>query len=648
MIKDYGFIKVGAAAPKLKISDTIYNLEEIKKVIERAESEGVSILTFPELSMTSYTCGDLFGQDTLIKYCEDSVIDLCNFSKGRDILFFIGVPVKAGHFLFNCAAAVHDGKILGIIPKTYIPNYGEFYEKRWFSSAVCSSFSEVEYAGQKVPFGTGILFENREMPDLCIGAEICEDLWSPVPPSSFSAISGATVIVNLSASNELVNKAAYRIDLVSQQSARLIGAYIYSSSGVYESTTDLVFSGHLIIAENGAVLKQSERFGRESEIITAEIDIQRLSAERRKNLTFRDTVCQHSREMRKVPFSQKQIGCDSLDRYIDPYPFVPSNENTRDLRCREIFSIQVAGLAKRLQHTGIQKAVVGVSGGLDSTLALLVMIKTFDVLNLPRENIYTITMPGFGTTDRTYNNTVNLCRELKSNLKEIKIVDSVLQHFSDIGHDPEIFDVTYENAQARERTQILMDIANKIGGIVVGTGDLSEIALGWSTYNGDHMSMYAVNCSVPKTLVRSLVHWVAENEVDKNTRVILSDILDTPVSPELLPADRSGNISQKTEDIIGPYELHDFFLYHMMRYGAPPKKIAFLAGCAFAEKYSMQEIYKWLKYFYKRFFSMQFKRSCIPDGPKVGTISLSPRGDWRMPSDAVSAIWLKELDEMQQ
>lgn len=645
MIKEYGFVKVGAATPKLRVADPVYNIEEIKKTIIEAEEMGVSVLVFPELCITAYTCGDLFGQRKLLKAAEEAVQELCRFSTGRDILLFIGIPVSEGQYLFNCAAAVKDGVILGIVPKTYIPNYNEFYERRWFSPADAVGNGEVIYCGQKIPFGTDIVFQDADMPELCIGAEICEDLWSPVPPSSYSVLSGATMIVNLSASNELVNKAAYRTELVRQQSARLVAAYIYSSSGVYESSTDLVFSGHSLIAENGALLEQSKRFRRESSFITSEIDVHRLASERRRNLTFRDTMNIMDTPIRRIYFTQRNIRCEDLSRRVNPQPFVPSDISTRNERCEEIFNIQVAGLAKRIEHIGCKRAVIGVSGGLDSTLALLVTLKTFDTLNIPRENIHTITMPGFGTTDRTYNNTVKLCRAMDTNLKEISIVDAALLHFKDIGHDPSILDVTYENVQARERMQILMDIANKVGGIVVGTGDLSELALGWSTYNGDHMSMYAVNSGVPKTLVRSLVRWAAENEVEGETSHILMDILDTPVSPELLPADKSGEIAQKTEDIVGPYELHDFFLYHMMRYDAPPKKVAFLAEKAFDGKYGSDEIKKWLKVFFKRFFSQQFKRSCMPDGPKVGTISLSPRGDWRMPSDASANIWLMELEE---
>lgn len=645
MIGDYGFVKVAAASPVLKVADPSYNIEEIERMIDKVEGMGVSVLVFPEMSVTAYTCGDLFGQDLLLDSSDSAVERLRAFSQGRQILIFVGAPVRAGgHYLFNCALAIQNGRILGIIPKTYIPNYNEFYEKRWFSPAQASVNDEIEFCGTSVPFGTDILLQDEGMPELRIGAEICEDLWSPIPPSSYAAISGATLLVNLSASNELVNKASYRLELVKQQSARLIAGYVYSSSGVFESTTDLVFGGHLIIAENGAILAQSKRFERESSIETTEIDVRRLSSERRRDLTFRDSADVKGREFRCVRYSQPGIKTERLSRSINPYPFVPPSGSSMDDRCSEIFSIQVAGLAKRIQFTGCSGAVVGISGGLDSTLALLVAAKTFDALHLPRKRIHAITMPGFGTTDRTHNNSINLCRILNVHLQEISIVGASLQHFRDIGQDPDTRDVTYENSQARERTQILMDIANKVGGIVIGTGDLSEIALGWSTYNGDHMSMYAVNCSVPKTLVRYLIGWVSANEIEHEASDVLADILDTPVSPELLPADSNGDIAQKTEEIIGPYELHDFFLYHMIRYDESPKKILYLAGIAFKDKYSDAEIKKWLKYFCRRFFSQQFKRSCMPDGPKVGTVGLSPRGDWRMPSDASSSVWLDELN----
>lgn len=645
-MRKYGFIKTASACPRLKVADTSYNLRNIESLIDQAETYGVSVMVFPELSITSYTCGDLFGQDLLIKSAEDKVRELCEFMKSKDMLVFVGAPVPVNQYLFNCAIAIQKGSILGIVPKTFIPNYSEFYEKRWFSSSMDWSGDHVKYCGLDVPFGCDILFQDEDMEEFCVGVEICEDLWSPVPPSSYAAVSGACVVANLSASNELVNKASYRKELVKQQSARLVCAYVYSSSGVDESSTDMVFSGHQIISENGIVLNESERFRRDSYMITADVDLKKLSSERRKDLTFRDSMDCLRKSFRKVKFSQVERQYSNFDRAVTPNPFVPSDPNHRDERCSEIFNIQVAGLAKRLEHTGIKKAVLGISGGLDSTLALLVTVKTFDLLGLSRNDIITVTMPGFGTTDRTYSNALTLCRALCTDLREINIKDASLKHFKDIGHDPEILDVTYENVQARERTQILMDLANKDKGLVVGTGDLSELALGWSTYNGDHMSMYGVNCSVPKTLVRYLVKWAAENLVDAKASKVLMDILDTPVSPELLPAGKSGEISQKTEDIIGPYELHDFFLYHMIRYDAEPEKIVFLACRAFDGKYTKDEIVKWLKVFYRRFFSMQFKRSCLPDGPKVGTVSLSPRGDWRMPSDASAEIWIEQLEKV--
>ncbi|SKA75577.1 NAD+ synthase (glutamine-hydrolysing) [Caloramator quimbayensis] len=639
-MENYGFIRAAASCPKLKVADVKYNVNEMKKAIYRAYENETDILVFPELSISGYTCGDLFGQDALLDESLNGLKDILEYSKDMNMIIFIGAPLSINHFLFNCAVGIFKGNILGVVPKTYIPNYGEYYEKRWFSSIDDTNITDIYILGNYVPFGS-VVFQNRRMPQMCIGAEVCEDLWAPIPPSSYAALNGASIIVNLSASNELINKASYRRELVKQQSGRLLCSYIYSSSGVHESTTDMVFSGHLLIGENGSILKENERFERDSEIIIQDIDVQRLFAERRKNLTFKDSN-KLSKPYRKVDFDMEIKEKRNLLRYVDAHPFVPSNAADRDERCKEIFNIQTAGLAKRIEHTNLKKLVIGVSGGLDSTLALLVAVKTFKLLNYPLKDIITITMPGFGTTDRTYNNTIELCRCIGTDLREINIKDACLLHFRDIGHDAEILDVTYENVQARERTQILMDIANKEGGLVVGTGDLSEVALGWSTYNGDHMSMYAVNCSVPKTLVRYLVGYVAEREMEDKAGKILIDILNTPVSPELLPGNE-GKITQKTEDIIGPYELHDFFLYHFIKYGASPQKILYIAGIAFKDKYSKEEIEKWLKLFYRRFFTQQFKRSCIPDGPKVGTISLSPRGDWRMPSDASFDAWLGEF-----
>lgn len=632
------YIKASAACPKTNVADINFNIENIKKCICDACDQHSKIIVFPELCITSYTCGDLFEQDILIKKSMNAIKELANYILDRDILVIVGAPLLYNYCLYNCAYVLFKGNILGIVPKSYIPNYSEFYEKRWFTEGFNITDKVVNLDFQKnVPFGNNLIFKCG---DLRLGIEICEDLWVTIPPSSYLSLLGANVIVNLSASNEIVSKSDYRRNLVSNQSARCMCAYLYASSGVLESSTDLVFSGNLIIAENGTILKENERFQRDNEVMTSIIDMEKLTSERLKNISFRDSVklCPFEAQLIEFQYSDMLIG--DFDRFIDPHPFVPSNEKERDLRCKEIFNIQASGLAKRFSHTRLNKAIIGISGGLDSTLALLVIVKTFDMLKISRNNIITVTMPGFGTTDRTYNNAVNLCKNLGTQLREIDIVPACLLHFKDISHPKEKHDVTYENVQARERTQILMDIANKEGGLLIGTGDLSELALGWCTYNGDHMSMYAVNCSIPKTLVRYLVKYVAQKEVDNKTSEILLDILDTPVSPELLPKDKSGNISQKTEDIVGPYELHDFFLYHFIKNGSSPEKILFIAKHAFKNTYDNETIEKWFNQFIKRFFSQQFKRSAIPDGPKVGTISLSPRGDWRMPSDASYNSWM--------
>ncbi|MGL5149888.1 MAG: NAD(+) synthase [Clostridium sp.] len=628
------FIKVGSACPKVKVSDVEYNVSNIKVCLENAVNDNIKILSFPELCITSYTCGDLFLQNKLLTQSYDGILDLVNFSANKDILFAIGAPLLKGNTLYNCAYIIFNGKLLGIVPKSYIPNYSEFYEKRWFTEGVHINSSTVNLPFEKdVPFGTNLIFKYKSY---SIGFEICEDLWVTIPPSSHLALMGANIICNLSASNELVSKANYRRDLIKNQSARCICSYIYSSAGVHESSTDLLFSGHLLIAENGGILKENQRFQRENEVISSWIDVFKLNSERIKNLSFRDSSKFLSVEPEIIDFTFNNVTIDKFDRYIDKHPFVPSNEVEREERCKEIFNIQAAALAKRMEHTNSKKAVIGISGGLDSTLALLVIVKTFKLLGIPNSNIVTITMPGFGTTDRTYNNALTLCKELGCDLREINIVKASLQHFEDIGHDKNIHDVTYENVQARERTQILMDLANKEGGLLIGTGDLSELALGWCTYNGDHMSMYSVNPSIPKTLVRYLVRYVAEEESSIEVCNTLIDILDTPVSPELLPKDSNGEITQKTEDIVGPYELHDFFLYNFIKHGSDKDRILFLAINAFKEDYSEEEIKKWLDKFMWRFFSQQFKRSALPDGPKVGSISLSPRGDWRMPSDATN------------
>ena len=626
------FIKVAAACPVTKVGDTDFNKKEILSCIKEANKVNTKVMVFPELSISSYTCGDLFLHNTLLTNSINAIEYILNETKNIDMLIAVGAPLLYHNALYNCGYILYKGKILGIVPKSYIPNYSEFYEKRWFTEGLNITSKTVDFSFQKnVPFGTNLLFSCG---DFTFGVEICEDLWVTIPPSSYLALMGANIIGNLSASNELVSKADYRRALVQNQSARSMCGYIYSSSGVHESSTDLLFSGHLLITENGTTLCENERFQRESEIIYSIIDLFKLKAERLKNLSFRDSSKILYTEPQIINFSYDNTKILDFNRYIDKHPFVPSNEALRNERCKEIFNIQSSALAKRFEHTKSQKAVVGISGGLDSTLALLVIVKTFKLLNFPMKNIVTITMPGFGTTDRTYNNAVTLCKELGCDFREINIVKAALQHFEDIGHDAKIHDVTYENVQARERTQILMDIANKEGGLLIGTGDLSELALGWCTYNGDHMSMYSVNPSIPKTLVRYLVKYVAENESTPIASKTLLDILDTPVSPELLPKDAKGNIAQKTEDIVGPYELHDFFLYHFIKHGSSKERIFFLAKQAFKDDYSEEEIKKWLDKFMWRFFTQQFKRSALPDGPKVGSISLSPRGDWRMPSDA--------------
>lgn len=626
------FIKVGAACPITKVADIVYNVENICSCIDKGHTNGVKFLVFPELCVTSYTCGDLFLASPLLNESIDGINKIVQKSKGIDMLIAIGAPLEHNNVLYNCAYVIFDGKILGIVPKSYIPNYSEFYEKRWFTEGVgiIDEFANLPFQND-IPFGTNLIFKCG---DYKFGIEICEDLWVTIPPSSYLSLLGANIIGNLSASNELVSKKDYRMSLISNQSARCLSTYIYSSAGVHESTTDLLFSGHLLISENGSILKENERFQRDNELITSIIDIFRLNSERLKNLSFRDASKIVPFKAKYIDFKFNSTNIDIFDRYVDKHPFVPSNEHERDERCKEIFNIQASALAKRFEHTGLKKAVIGISGGLDSTLALLVIVKTFKLLNLSNENIIAITMPGFGTTDRTYNNAITLCRELECDLREINIVKASLQHFEDIGHNKDIHDVTYENVQARERTQILMDIANKESGLLIGTGDLSELALGWCTYNGDHMSMYSVNPSIPKTLVRYLVRYVAENESNEATSNTLLDILDTPVSPELLPKGKNGDIVQKTEDIVGPYELHDFFLYHFIKHGSSKERILFLAEVAFKDNYSKEEIQKWLDKFIFRFFTQQFKRSALPDGPKVGSISLSPRGDWRMPSDA--------------
>ncbi len=641
----YGFFKIAGAVPRLKVADPGFNSDRILEAMAAAEKDGARLLVLPELCVTGYTCGDLFHQEALLRSAESALEKILRASVGFGLVAVVGIPVAADNQLFNCAAVVQSGSLLGLVPKTYVPGYQEFYEERWFASGASAECGTVRLAGREAPFGTDLLFRASEDPGVCFGVEICEDLWVPAPPSSFQAAAGALVICNPSASNEVIAKHAYRSDLVRMQSGRCAAAYVYAGAGPDESTTDLVFGGHVLIAENGVLLAESKRFSRSFEMRSVEVDLDRLANERRRLTSFMETrsspygvpVYRYSEfRLPPKPFT-------NFSRRVDPRPFVPADPKVRDERCEEIFSIQTAGLAKRLEHTKCACAVLGISGGLDSTLALLVTVKTFDLLGMDRKNIIAATMPGFGTTDRTYTNALDLMRSMGVSCREVDIRQACLRHFEDIGHDPSVHDVTYENVQARERTQILMDIANKNGGLVVGTGDLSELALGWCTYNGDHMSMYAVNSSVPKTLVKYLVQWVADHVAEPRTKDVLSDVLATPITPELLPPDASGKIRQKTEDIVGPYELHDFFLYHFFRYGAPPSKILFLAKRAFEGSYDEKTIRSWLGVFIKRFFGQQFKRSCVPDGPKVGSVSLSPRGDWRMPSDAEAAAWLADL-----
>jgi NAD+ synthetase len=640
---NYGFVKVAAAVPPVKVADCQYNAEQIEKMINEAEEKGVQIIAFPELCITGYTCADLFAQQLLLEKAEMGLVQVMNNTRQLDIICIVGMPVITNTILINAAVVFQGGKILGVVPKTYLPNYKEFYEQRWFTSARDVIDKTVRLCGQLVPVSSNLLFDT---PDCCFGVEICEDVWSVIPPSSKLALKGAEILINLSADNEGIAKHNYVRSLISQQSARCIAAYIFSSCGFGESTTDVVFAGNGLIYENGTLLAESKRFSLEEQMVISEIDVERLRTERRINTTFSANSGDYKdAEAIHVTTELTNSRPLSLSRKIDARPFVPTGRTLNE-RCEEIFEIQVSGLAKRIVHTHSKTAVLGISGGLDSTLALLVCVKTFDKLGLSRKGILGITMPGFGTTDRTYNNAINLMKELGVSICEIDIKAACIQHFKDIDHDINVHDVTYENSQARERTQILMDVANQTGGMVIGTGDLSELALGWATYNGDHMSMYGVNVSIPKTLVKHLVDWVSQNEVEEDAAIILTDIVATPISPELIPADEDGNILQKTEDLVGPYELHDFFLYYTMRFGFRPAKIFYLANIAFAGSYDKETIKKWLHTFFRRFFNQQFKRSCLPDGPKVGSISISPRGDWRMPSDASSALWLKEIEEL--
>ena len=633
-----GFIKVGAATPKVRVADPAYNREQLVKAAGEAAGRGVKLLVFPELSMTAYTCGDLFGQEILVRAAREELARFAAETEALDMLMFVGLPWAQDGKLYNVAAAVKGGRVLGLVPKLNLPNYGEFYEARNFEPG-CEDVIDADWEGEKIPMGSRLLFVCREMPALQVAAEICEDLWVACPPSTEHAQAGATVIVNCSASDETTGKSAYRRELVGGQSARLVCGYIYANAGDGESSQDLVFGGHDIIAEDGRILAESPRF--ETGLWTADLDLGRLEGERRRMSTFRirgrERYC-------PVEFSLKMEET-RLERSFDPAPFVPHDAADRERRCEEILSIQAMGLKKRLEHTGCRDAVVGISGGLDSTLALLVTARAFDLLEIPRSRIHAITMPCFGTTDRTYQNACRMTEKLGASLAEVDIREAVTLHFRDIGHDMAVHDVTYENSQARERTQVLMDVANQVNGMVIGTGDMSELALGWATYNGDHMSMYGVNASVPKTLVRHLVRYYADTCGEEELRLVLLDVLDTPVSPELLPPE-DGAISQKTEDLVGPYELHDFFLYHILRCGSRPSKIFRMALLAFEGQYDREVILKWLKVFYRRFFSQHFKRSCLPDGPKVGSVAVSPRGDLRMPSDAASSLWMAEVEKL--
>ena len=641
-MKELGFIRVGAIVNKLALANPLKNAEVIIKEIKKAETLGVSIVTTPELSFTGYTCGDLFLQEQLLDDSIKALEQVLNETKDIDIISILGMPLRHDNQLFNCAVVITKGKILGVIPKTYIPNYQEFYEARWFSSSKELITEEIEILGQLIPITTNILFQDKTLKEATFGIEICEDLWTVNPPSNNHALAGATMIFNLSSSNELIGKQEYRKSLVSSQSARTISAYIYASSGVMESTSDILFGGASMIYENGSILAENKRFELESNIITADIDVLKLANDRIKNRSFMKNTNLEEYKIIKLDIKDN---IKELNREYKEYPFVPSNELERNKRCEEIIEIQSTALARRLIQVGNPKCVIGMSGGLDSTLAFLVIVKAYEKLKRNPKDIIGITMPGFGTTDRTYQNSIDLVKEYGGTLKEISIKDAALLHMKDIGLPETDRSITYENIQARERTQILMDVANMENGLVIGTGDLSELALGWCTYNGDHMSMYAVNTSIPKTLVRYLVAWVKDT-TDGKKKEVLQDILDTPISPELLPPDEAGNILQKTESSIGPYVLHDFYLYHFLRYGATPKKIYTLAKHTFKNSFSKEEIKKWLKVFIRRFFTQQFKRNCIPDGVKVGSISLSPRGDLRMPSDASMEAWLKELDQI--
>jgi NAD+ synthase (glutamine-hydrolysing) len=639
----HGFVKVAAAIPAVKVADVMYNVQEIERLIAMANAEHVEVVAFPELAITGYTCQDLFRERLLLDKAEEGLLRLIDFTRKLDVIAVVGMPVEVGSLLLNCAVVIQQGCILAVVPKTYLPNYGEFYEKRWFASARDLNPSSIYLAGSPVEISNEPVII-RTSDGVCLGIEICEDVWAPIPPSNNLTMAGADIILNLSASDELIGKHKYLCSLIAQQSARTICGYVYSSCGFGESTQDVVYGGNAMIFENGIQLVEGDRFSFQPQLQTAQIDVERLRTERRANSTFKTAQRNgHARRVdAKLPLEQHPF---TLERTVDPHPFIPGDNDMADT-CEEILNIQTAGLAKRLVHTNCQHVVVGISGGLDSTLALLVCARTFDKLGYDRKGIVGVTMPGFGTSDRTHDNATSLMQSLGISQMEISIAKAVKQHFEDIGHDISNHDVTYENSQARERTQILMDLSNKLSALVVGTGDLSELALGWATYNGDHMSMYGLNAGIPKTLIQYLIRYIATLPKSSAERDVLIDIVNTPISPELTPADAQGNIQQKTEDLVGPYELHDFFLYYMLRFGFSPIKIMLLAEKAFGNSYDKATIKKWLTTFCRRFFAQQFKRSCLPDGPKVGSISLSPRGDWRMPSDASSALWLHECDSL--
>ena len=638
---EYGFVKVASAVPTVKVADCRHNAGQMAEMIADAANQNVEIIIFPELSITGYTCGDLFAQSVLLEEAEKSLEWLVAETQSLPVISIVGIPHPHNGSLINAAVVFQSGKILGVVPKTFLPNYKEFYEKRWFASALQTPECVTSICGQRVPMQRDMLFATG---NTTFGVEICEDLWSTIPPSSFLSLEGAEIVFNMSADNDCVGKHSYLRNLVKQQSARCIAGYVFASCGFGESTTDVVFAGTSIICDNGSIIAEGERFAMDRRMTVGEIDVESIRNDRRVNTTFAESRGLHSRQAVTIDALPQTPSALNLTRTVNPLPFVPSGSKL-DSCCEEIFAIQSTGLAQRLAHTHAETAVIGISGGLDSTLALLVAVNTFDKLHKDRKNIIGVTMPGFGTTDRTYTNALCLMKSLGVTIREISIKDSCIQHFNDIGHDINVHDVTYENSQARERTQLLMDIANQRNGMVIGTGDLSELALGWATYNGDHMSMYGVNASVPKTLVKHLVAWIANRLDDETAKTTLLDIVDTPISPELIPADKNGNIKQKTEDIVGPYELHDFFLYNLLRHGFSPKKIFALAQIAFDGEFDNATIKKWLTTFCRRFFNQQFKRSCLPDGPKIG-LSLSPRGDWRMPSDATSRLWLDECEKL--